>query len=73
MGLGMLVHEGPRLAVKNQTILRPGMVVTVEPGIYLPGWGGVRIEDDVLVTRTGHEVLTHVAEAAGRYGVSCID
>ena len=59
-GLGLLVHEAPRLAVKNQTILRPGMVVTVEPGIYLPGWGGVRIEDDVLVTRTGHEVLTHV-------------
>ena len=59
-GLGMLVHEAPRLAVKNQTILKPGMVVTVEPGIYLPGWGGVRIEDDVLVTRTGHEVLTHV-------------
>jgi Xaa-Pro aminopeptidase len=59
-GLGMLVHEAPRLAVRNQTILRPGMVVTVEPGIYLPGWGGVRIEDDILVTRTGHEVLTHV-------------
>lgn len=59
-GLGLLVHEAPRLAVKNQTILKPGMVVTVEPGIYLPGWGGVRIEDDVLVTRTGHEVLTHV-------------
>jgi Xaa-Pro aminopeptidase len=59
-GLGLLVHEGPRLAVKNQTILRPGMVVTVEPGIYLPGWGGVRIEDDVLVTRSGHEVLTSV-------------
>jgi Xaa-Pro aminopeptidase len=57
-GLGLLVHEGPRLAVKNQTILKPGMVVTVEPGIYLPGWGGIRIEDDVLVTRTGHEVLT---------------
>jgi Xaa-Pro aminopeptidase len=59
-GLGILVHEAPRLSVKSQTILTPGMVVTVEPGIYVPGWGGVRIEDDVLVTRTGCEVLTHV-------------
>ncbi len=62
-GLGLLVHEEPRLAVKNQTILRPGMVVTVEPGIYLPGWGGIRIEDDILVTRSGHEVLTHAPKA----------
>ena len=59
-GLGLDVHEAPRLAKKSQAVLKPGMVTTVEPGIYLPGWGGVRIEDDVLVTRTGHEVLTGV-------------
>lgn len=57
-GIGLDIHEGPRLAKTNDRPLRPGMVVTVEPGIYLPGWGGVRIEDDVLVTKSGHEVLT---------------
>jgi len=59
-GLGMEIHEEPRLRKQSDTILQPGMVVTVEPGIYLPGWGGVRIEDDVLVTSHGGEVLTHL-------------
>lgn len=59
-GLGLEVHEGPRLSKKQGAKLKPGMVVTVEPGVYYPEWGGVRIEDDVLVTRTGYEVLSSV-------------
>jgi Xaa-Pro aminopeptidase len=61
-GLGLQVHEAPSLRPKSDHVLQPGMVVTVEPGIYLPGQGGVRIEDDVLVTPDGGEVLTHVAK-----------
>ncbi|MDO4586573.1 MAG: Xaa-Pro peptidase family protein [Planctomycetia bacterium] len=57
-GLGMVVHDFGGLRMGDQTPLTPGMVLTVEPGIYLPGWGGVRIEDDVLVTENGCEVLS---------------
>jgi Xaa-Pro aminopeptidase len=59
-GTGLQIHEAPRLAAGQKTLLRPGMIVTVEPGIYFPEWGGIRIEDDILVTRSGHEVLTSV-------------
>ena len=57
-GIGLQVHEGPSLRPNSTAILQPGMVVTVEPGLYLPGWGGVRIEDDVLVTPDGCEILS---------------
>ena len=57
-GLGMLVHDRPTLNPQSNDVLEPGMVVTIEPGIYIPNWGGVRVEDDVLVTATGGQILT---------------
>ena len=63
-GLGLEVHEGPRVtrarAERPEPPLAPGMVMTLEPGVYFPGWGGVRIEDDVIVTKDGAEWLTDV-------------
>lgn len=58
-GIGLEVHEGPGLGSRSETTLVPGMVVTVEPGIYLPEIGGVRIEDDIVMTQNGNEILTH--------------
>lgn len=57
-GVGLEVHEAPRVGPRSEDLLQAGMVVTVEPGIYLPGEAGVRIEDMVLVTPEGHRVLT---------------
>jgi len=61
-GVGLEIHEPPRLAKAQQELLQPGMVITIEPGIYIPGKGGIRIEDMVLVTEGGCEVLTPVAK-----------
>lgn len=58
-GLGLEVHEAPRLAKTADAPLPPGAVVTIEPGIYRPGWGGVRIEDDVHLSPAGPALLTH--------------
>jgi len=58
-GLGLEVHESPRLGRGDQSVLRAGTVVTLEPGVYIEGTGGIRIEDDALVTNSGAEFLTH--------------
>jgi Xaa-Pro aminopeptidase len=57
-GLGLHIHERPRVSALSKDTLMPGSVITIEPGIYIPGWGGVRIEDDILLTATGCSVLT---------------
>jgi Xaa-Pro aminopeptidase len=61
-GVGMEVHEGPRLSRQGELALAPGQVVTVEPGVYIPGEVGVRIEDLVVVTEDGHSVLSTLSK-----------
>lgn len=61
-GIGLDVHEFPRISKNDDTILEPGMVITIEPGIYIEGVGGARIEDDVVVTFNGHKVISRNEE-----------
>ena len=59
-GVGLAVHEEPRIAPKQNVVAEESMVFTIEPGVYIPGWGGVRIEDTIRVTRQGCEPLSSV-------------
>jgi Xaa-Pro aminopeptidase len=61
-GVGMEIHEAPRLSKRSEDILAAGNVVTVEPGVYLPGRFGIRIEDLVVVTDAGGEILTSLSK-----------
>lgn len=67
-GIGLEVHEDPTLSQRSETMLQPGMVVSIEPGVYLPGRGGVRIEDMTAITETGAEIMT-----ASRRGLILIE
>jgi Xaa-Pro aminopeptidase len=57
-GIGLEIHEGPKIRANSEDVLEAGMVVTIEPGVYIPNWGGIRIEDDVLVTNDGCRLLS---------------
>jgi len=61
-GLGLLVHDSPAVSPASEATLLAGMVITIEPGIYLQGWGGVRIEDDIVITEGGCRLLTKAAK-----------
>ena len=69
-GIGLEVHEGPKVRANSEDVLEAGMVITIEPGIYIPNWGGIRIEDDVLVTHDGYKLLTTLSREAATLSVS---
>ena len=58
-GVGLEIHESPTIGPRSESILKPGMVFSIEPGVYIPKLGGVRIEDLILVTKTGGKLLTN--------------
>jgi len=61
-GVGLAVHENPRASKLSQEVYRAGMTLTIEPGIYIPGWGGVRIEDLVVIQEKGVEILSQASK-----------
>lgn len=68
-GIGLEVHEAPKVRANSEDTLEAGMVITIEPGIYIPDWGGIRIEDDVLVTHDGYRLLSSLSREASTLAI----